>query len=213
MKGFLCLRTRQIPRRKGSRSSAAAAREWRPRGSCRSSAGYRDRVYEKSWRLGGKGASGRDADGRILEHGLHVWLGFYENAFRMMRECYARGRRRGGANRRTRPACARQLRGGVLSRAAHRRSPDPASGATGGVVRLLPAGEGLPGEPTRRRTATPSRLPATCCAASPAEDADAERHRAAGGRCPGRARPEARSALDEAVDLDFALIRRSRRSC
>ncbi|MDB5947273.1 MAG: hypothetical protein JWQ33_2299, partial [Ramlibacter sp.] len=31
----------------------------------------------------------RDKDGRILEHGLHIWLGFYENAFRMMRECYA----------------------------------------------------------------------------------------------------------------------------
>jgi uncharacterized protein with NAD-binding domain and iron-sulfur cluster len=46
-------------------------------------------VYEQSWRLGGKGASGRDAHGRIREHGLHIWLGFYENAFRMMRECYA----------------------------------------------------------------------------------------------------------------------------
>ena len=50
--------------------------------------GYDVTVYEKSWRLGGKGASGRDAEGRILEHGLHVWLGFYENAFAMMRECY-----------------------------------------------------------------------------------------------------------------------------
>lgn len=51
--------------------------------------GYEIHVYEKSWRLGGKGASVRDNDGRILDHGLHVWLGFYENAFRMMRECYA----------------------------------------------------------------------------------------------------------------------------
>lgn len=50
--------------------------------------GYEIHVYEKSWRLGGKAASGRAADGRILEHGLHVWLGFYENAFRMMRDCY-----------------------------------------------------------------------------------------------------------------------------
>ncbi|MFO0948617.1 MAG: hypothetical protein U1D30_22285, partial [Planctomycetota bacterium] len=25
---------------------------------------------------------------RIEEHGLHVWPGFYDNAFRMMRECY-----------------------------------------------------------------------------------------------------------------------------
>lgn len=45
-------------------------------------------VYQYGWRLGGKGASGRGAHDRIEEHGLHIWLGFYENAFRMMRECY-----------------------------------------------------------------------------------------------------------------------------
>jgi uncharacterized protein with NAD-binding domain and iron-sulfur cluster len=45
-------------------------------------------VYQRGWRLGGKGASGRGEHGRIEEHGLHIWLGFYENAFRMMRECY-----------------------------------------------------------------------------------------------------------------------------
>ena len=46
-------------------------------------------VYQLGWRLGGKGASGRDADtGRIEEHGLHLWMGFYENAFRIMRDCY-----------------------------------------------------------------------------------------------------------------------------
>ena len=45
-------------------------------------------VYQVGWRLGGKGASGRGAHERIEEHGLHVWLGFYENAFRVMRECY-----------------------------------------------------------------------------------------------------------------------------
>ena len=27
--------------------------------------------------------------GRIEEHGLHIWLGYYENAFRLLRECYA----------------------------------------------------------------------------------------------------------------------------
>jgi uncharacterized protein with NAD-binding domain and iron-sulfur cluster len=46
-------------------------------------------VYERSWRLGGKGASSRGVHGRIEEHGLHVWLGYYDNAFRLMRECYA----------------------------------------------------------------------------------------------------------------------------
>jgi uncharacterized protein with NAD-binding domain and iron-sulfur cluster len=46
-------------------------------------------VYQLGWRLGGKGASGREEpDQRITEHGLHIWLGFYENAFRMLRECY-----------------------------------------------------------------------------------------------------------------------------
>jgi len=45
-------------------------------------------VYQLGWRLGGKGASGRGPAGRIEEHGLHVWMGFYENAFRLVRECY-----------------------------------------------------------------------------------------------------------------------------
>ena len=36
-----------------------------------------------------KGASSRGKNGRIEEHGLHIWLGCYENAFAMLRECYA----------------------------------------------------------------------------------------------------------------------------
>ena len=50
---------------------------------------YEITLFQEGWRLGGKGASGRGANGRIEEHGLHVWLGFYDNAFRMMRECHA----------------------------------------------------------------------------------------------------------------------------
>src|SRR5262245_30772505 len=50
---------------------------------------YRVTVYQLGWRLGGKGASGRGPADRIEEHGLHLWMGFYENAFRVMRECYA----------------------------------------------------------------------------------------------------------------------------
>jgi uncharacterized protein with NAD-binding domain and iron-sulfur cluster len=46
-------------------------------------------VYQRGWRLGGKGASSRGVHGRIEEHGLHIWLGYYENAFRLLRECYA----------------------------------------------------------------------------------------------------------------------------
>src|SRR5262249_22178811 len=45
-------------------------------------------VLERSFRLGGKGASSRGAHGRIEEHGLHVWLGHYDNAFRLIRDCY-----------------------------------------------------------------------------------------------------------------------------
>ena len=50
---------------------------------------YHVTLYQLGWRLGGKGASGRAAADRIEEHGLHVWMGFYENAFRLLRECYA----------------------------------------------------------------------------------------------------------------------------
>jgi uncharacterized protein with NAD-binding domain and iron-sulfur cluster len=45
-------------------------------------------VYQRGWRLGGKGASSRGVHGRIEEHGLHVWLGYYDNAFRLMRGVY-----------------------------------------------------------------------------------------------------------------------------
>lgn len=55
--------------------------------------GWQDRyesitVYQRGWRLGGKGASSRGSHGRIEEHGLHVWLGCYDNAFTVLRECY-----------------------------------------------------------------------------------------------------------------------------
>ena len=36
----------------------------------------------------GRAASSRGVHGRIEEHGLHVWLGYYDNAFRLMREVY-----------------------------------------------------------------------------------------------------------------------------
>jgi uncharacterized protein with NAD-binding domain and iron-sulfur cluster len=54
-------------------------------------------VYQLGWRLGGKGASGRnmqkylpheEPDYRIQEHGFHIFFGFYENAFRLMDRCY-----------------------------------------------------------------------------------------------------------------------------
>ena len=47
-------------------------------------------VHQMGWRLGGKGASGRNAavGNRIEEHGLHIWFGFYDNAFFSMRTCF-----------------------------------------------------------------------------------------------------------------------------
>jgi uncharacterized protein with NAD-binding domain and iron-sulfur cluster len=73
----------------GGMASLAAAFEltaqpgWRER--------YEVTLYQMGWRLGGKCASGRNLalNGRIEEHGLHVWGGFYENAFRLIRQCYA----------------------------------------------------------------------------------------------------------------------------
>jgi uncharacterized protein with NAD-binding domain and iron-sulfur cluster len=45
-------------------------------------------VYQRGWRLGGKGASSRGRFGRIEEHGLHVLLGYYDATFRVLREVY-----------------------------------------------------------------------------------------------------------------------------
>ncbi len=50
-------------------------------------------VYQMGWRLGGKGATGRNLEPgkglRIEEHGLHIWLGFYDNAFALIQDAYA----------------------------------------------------------------------------------------------------------------------------
>lgn len=50
-------------------------------------------VYQLGWRLGGKGASGRNQDPhyaqRIEEHGVHIFFGFYNNAFNLMQATYA----------------------------------------------------------------------------------------------------------------------------
>lgn len=53
---------------------------------------FRVTVLQQGWRLGGKGATGRDASRhqRIEEHGLHVWMGFYEHAFALVRDALDR---------------------------------------------------------------------------------------------------------------------------
>jgi uncharacterized protein with NAD-binding domain and iron-sulfur cluster len=51
---------------------------------------YAVTLYTQGWRLGGKCASGRNKDEheRIEEHGLHMFMGCYENAFATLRSCY-----------------------------------------------------------------------------------------------------------------------------
>jgi uncharacterized protein with NAD-binding domain and iron-sulfur cluster len=52
-------------------------------------------IYQLGWRLGGKGASGRNQQqfNRIEEHGYHMWFGFYDNAFRLLRDIYTENAR------------------------------------------------------------------------------------------------------------------------
>ena len=59
-----------------------SAPDWRER--------YDVTVYQLGWRLGGKGASGRNREraDRIEEHGLHLFFGFYENTFALMQRLY-----------------------------------------------------------------------------------------------------------------------------
>src|SRR5262249_51657024 len=59
----------------GCGSMAAAFELTRPEHHRR----YQVTVYQQGFRLGGKGASGRGPGNRIEEHGLHIWMGFYEN--------------------------------------------------------------------------------------------------------------------------------------
>jgi uncharacterized protein with NAD-binding domain and iron-sulfur cluster len=56
-------------------------------------------IYQMGWRLGGKGASGRNAlaGQRIEEHGLHLWFGFYDNAFDLIQKCYIENKRPPGS--------------------------------------------------------------------------------------------------------------------
>ncbi len=54
-------------------------------------------IYTIGWRLGGKGAVGRNQAerDRAEEHGLHIWAGFYDNAFNLVDRCYQALRARG----------------------------------------------------------------------------------------------------------------------
>jgi uncharacterized protein with NAD-binding domain and iron-sulfur cluster len=164
---------------------------------------YEIHVYEKSWRLGGKGASVRGADGRVLDHGLHVWLGFYENAFRMMRECYAEVEKRGWGPEADAPE---KLAHGRIEEAFFAEphvgvAPDPAYRGEWAVwSALFPPADGLPGMPLDEGTNpfTLANYLLRCLnllktlmlsmigPSSPAE--------------PGAPRPDQRSTSDEAIN-------------
>lgn len=53
---------------------------------------YEITLYQQGWRLGGKCASGHDMrpgyGARIYEHGLHIFAGFYDQAFDLLRRAY-----------------------------------------------------------------------------------------------------------------------------
>ncbi len=102
---------------------------------------YQVTLYQLGWRLGGKGASGRGPHSRIEEHGFHVWMGFYENAFRLIRECY---RELGRDPRSCRIADWRDafFPAPFLTVAAPK--PDNSYSI---LTSYFPAAEGLPGDP------------------------------------------------------------------
>jgi uncharacterized protein with NAD-binding domain and iron-sulfur cluster len=100
-------------------------------------------VYQMGFRLGGKGASGRGASGRIEEHGLHLWMGYYENAFRLMRDCFAElGRENPDALDFERAFSPAELNGAM--------DYSPASGWLPWKV-AFPAMPGVPGDPDPSR--------------------------------------------------------------
>jgi uncharacterized protein with NAD-binding domain and iron-sulfur cluster len=102
---------------------------------------YQVTVYQLGWRLGGKGASGRGPADRIEEHGLHLWMGSYENAFRLIRECYAELKR---DPRKCRIADWRDAFSPASFIGLAERKRD---GSYWNFLSYFPPGDGLPGDP------------------------------------------------------------------
>jgi uncharacterized protein with NAD-binding domain and iron-sulfur cluster len=99
-------------------------------------------VYQRGWRLGGKGASSRGPHGRIEEHGLHVLLGCYDTTFRVLRDAY-RELDRGVTD----PACPiRTWRDAVVPARDIGLADREGTGWNAFVTRFS-ANDALPGEP------------------------------------------------------------------
>ena len=113
-------------------------------------------VYQRGWRLGGKGASSRGPNGRIEEHGLHVWLGFYDNAFRLAPLLLRGARSPAHRPRLPDPGLARRVRPGKRDRArAHRRDRFAV------LARPVSRERSVAGRGTRHRRAHLGRFPGT----------------------------------------------------
>ncbi len=99
-------------------------------------------VYQRGWRLGGKGASSRGPHGRIEEHGLHVLLGYYDATFRVLREAY------GELDRATRdPQCPIATWRDAVTPSGDVGLADQASGGWGAFVTRFSVDDRVPGEP------------------------------------------------------------------
>ncbi|NME71149.1 NAD(P)-binding protein [Flammeovirga aprica] len=49
---------------------------------------YEIHLYQSGWRCGGKATTGLGEEGRVEERGIHMFQGWYDNAFRMVQEVY-----------------------------------------------------------------------------------------------------------------------------
>ncbi len=163
---------------------------------------YEITVHQLGWRLGGKGASGRGEADRIEEHGLHLWMGFYENAFRVMRECYAE--------------LGRDPRSCHIATWDDAFKPAPDVGVvdrTGAAsweawVAHFPPGRGLPGDPIVDRGPLSVQgylLQASSLVVELLRSAHAQ-HAAASPVAPASA-PEAKPAVDSVVAMIETILR------
>ena len=92
-------------------------------------------------------------NGRIEEHGLHVWLGYYDNAFRLIRECYDEVDR--GS---TDPDCPIRTWRDAFAPAPTIGLEDFHDGDWSTWTAVFPANDRLPGEPLGENTAPPNAV-------------------------------------------------------
>ena len=125
-------------------------------------------VYQRGWRLGGKGASSRGPHGRIEEHGLHLLLGCYDATFRVLRRGLRRARPAGHRSGLPLP----DLAGRAASRRRTSASPSTTGGAGRSFVTRFSGNAALPGEPGAEDRRSPRwTSPRAGCGCSPTSTA------------------------------------------